>query len=108
MRARTRSRRLKPSASCSPPSPASREEAILSRYITTVCRNPWIPHNPHPKQAAFLLHDHVEEVLYGGAAGGGKTDALLMGALQYVDVPGYAALVLMKTFSDLSLPKAGM
>jgi hypothetical protein len=31
-----------------------------------------------------------------------------MAALQYVDVPGYAALVLMKTFSDLSLPKAGM
>lgn len=31
-----------------------------------------------------------------------------MAALQYVDVPDYAALVLMKTFSDLALPKAGM
>lgn len=67
-----------------------------------------MPHPPHPKQAAFLLHDHVEECLYGGAAGGGKTDALLMGALQYVDTPGYAALLLMKTFPDLALPNAGM
>lgn len=50
----------------------------------------------------------MEEILYGGAAGGGKTDALLMGALQYVHVPGYNALVLMRTFADLSLPKAGM
>ncbi len=31
-----------------------------------------------------------------------------MGALQYVQTPGYAALLLMKTYSDLSLPKAGM
>lgn len=31
-----------------------------------------------------------------------------MAALQYVEVPGYAALILMRTFADLSLPKAGM
>jgi hypothetical protein len=36
-----------------------------------------------------LLCDH-KEVFYGGAAGGGKSDALLMAALQYVDVKGYA------------------
>ncbi len=29
-----------------------------------------------------------------------------MGALQYVDVPGYAALILRRTFRDLSLPDA--
>ena len=67
----------------------------------------YIPHQPHPKQALFLELD-CQEALYGGAAGGGKTDALLMGALQYVDIPGYAALILMRTFSDLSLPKAGV
>jgi len=33
------------------------------------------------------------EVLFGGSAGGGKSDALLMAALQYVDVPGYAAIL---------------
>jgi len=40
--------------------------------------------------------------MYGGAAGGGKSDALLMAALQYAHVPGYAALLLRKTFTDLA------
>lgn len=65
------------------------------------------PHKPYPKQAAFLLLD-CREAMYGGAAGGGKSDALLMAALQYVDVPGYAALLLRRTYADLSLPKALM
>ena len=53
------------------------------------------PHDPTPPQAAFLkLSDlGVSEALYGGAAGGGKSDALLMDALRYVDVPGYSALI---------------
>lgn len=63
------------------------------------------PHQPEPPQHAFLWLN-IEEALYGGAAGGGKSDALLMGALQYVDVPGYAALLLRKTYADLSLPGA--
>ena len=50
----------------------------------------------------------VREALYGGAAGGGKSDALLMAALQYADVPGYSALLLRKTYADLSLPGALM
>jgi len=48
------------------------------------------------------------EALYGGAAGGGKTDALLMAALQYADTPGYAALILRRTYQDLALPGAIM
>lgn len=48
------------------------------------------------------------EVFYGGAAGGGKSDALLMAALQYVSVPGYAAILFRRTFTDLSLPGALM
>ena len=46
--------------------------------------------------------------MYGGSAGGGKSDALLMGALQYVDTPGYSALLLRRTYADLSLPGALM
>ncbi len=54
-----------------------------------------------------MLND-VPEVLYGGAAGGGKSDALLMAALQYVEVPGYAAIMFRKTYADLALPGALM
>lgn len=68
----------------------------------------FIPHEPTPKQEAFLLLDEVLEVLYGGQAGGGKSDAILMAALQYTDCPGYNALILRKTFADLSLPEAIM
>lgn len=65
----------------------------------------YIPHAPHPKQAEFLAVDTLE-ALYGGAAGGGKSDALLMAALAYVDVPGYSALLLRRTFEDLAKPDA--
>lgn len=46
--------------------------------------------------------------MYGGAAGGGKSEALLAGAAQYVEDPGYAALLFRRTYSDLSLPGALM
>ena len=51
------------------------------------------------------------EMLFGGAAGGGKSDWSLMCALQYMDVPGHAALILRRTFPQLSqsdglLPRA--
>lgn len=67
--------------------------------------NRYIPHAPTAAQWAFLLLD-CQEALYGGAAGGGKSDALLMAALQYVDVPGYAALLLRRTYADLEKPGA--
>ena len=75
--------------------------------ITTPKTTKYIPHYPYPKQAAFLLLDILES-FYGGAAGGGKSDALLMCALQYVDIPGYRALLLRRTFQDLALPGALM
>ena len=67
----------------------------------------YIPHPPSPRQAEFLALD-CREALYGGAAGGGKSDALLMAALQGVHVPGYSALLLRRTYADLSLPGALM
>lgn len=72
----------------------------LSRYI---------PHTPTLPQQAFLAFDGtVYEAFFGGAAGGGKSDALLMAALQYADVPGWRALLLRRTYRDLALPGALM
>ena len=50
--------------------------------------------------------DAIKELLYGGAAGGGKSVFLLAAALQYADCPDYAAILFRKTFSDLTLPGA--
>lgn len=57
-------------------------------------------HQPWPKQLAFCMLPHFE-ALYGGAAGGGKSDALLMAALQYVHVPFYSAIIFRLSLKDL-------
>jgi predicted phage terminase large subunit-like protein len=48
------------------------------------------------------------EAFYGGAAGGGKSSALLMAALQFVDIPNYAAVIFRQSYTDLALPGALM
>jgi hypothetical protein len=82
------------------------EQAELAMLLAQP-RDRWCPHQPTPRQQLFLEIESLE-AFYGGAVGGGKTDALLMAALEYVDVPGYSALLLMKTFADLSKPGALM
>ncbi|WP_407413797.1 hypothetical protein, partial [Methanobrevibacter sp.] len=57
-----------------------KQQAYLAK---TILDNPYIPHDPFFEQCHFLA-DTTEESFYGGQAGGGKSDALLMGALQYV------------------------
>jgi predicted phage terminase large subunit-like protein len=63
----------------------------------------YCPLTPTAQQEAFLRL-RVLEVLFGGAAGGGKTLALLMAALQYCDVPGYHALLLRRSMPEFELP----
>lgn len=62
---------------------------------------------PHPKQTAFLLAPH-REVLFGGAAGGGKSEGALAAFAQYADVPFYKGIIFRRTFTDLKLPGALM
>lgn len=65
-----------------------------------------------PEEASLtqkvFLRSYALEGLFGGAAGGGKSSALLMSALQYVDVPNYSAILFRRTYADLALPGALM
>lgn len=81
-----------------------RQAAWLARFERTVLCNPWVRKAPHAKQAEFLLTPE-REALYGGAARGGKSISLLIGAAQDVDVPGYAALIFRRTLLEHSQPE---
>lgn len=70
--------------------------------LTTPRLTPYITRAPTITQAAFMLLDDFEEVMFGGSVGGGKTYALLMAALQYADVPGYAAVIFRRTYPQLA------
>ena len=64
-------------------------EIMTKTYIRTIQSNDFlkqIGHIPFDNQLFFLTYPS-EELLYGGQAGGGKSDALLMAALQYINEP---------------------
>lgn len=64
----------------------------------------YLPDYPESdKQEIFVAFDG-EEGFYGGAAGGGKSDALLRSALKYVHVPQYSALLLRRSYPELTMP----
>ena len=48
-----------------------------------------------------FLASTCSEALYGGAAGGGKSESLLIGALRYAHIPRYHGLILRRTFPEL-------
>lgn len=59
---------------------------------------------PHSKQLAALMLQDVRELFYGGAAGGGKSDYLLMEASLYADNPDSKALILRENYKVMMEP----
>ncbi|MBX9770810.1 MAG: terminase family protein [Candidatus Obscuribacterales bacterium] len=72
----------------------SRDQCDL--LYRTVLLNPLIPWVPTVKQALFLINPE-KEVLFGGSAGGGKSLALIMSALQYANMPNYNGILFRKS-----------
>ncbi len=56
---------------------------------------------PQPRQRIFMQRSE-NEALYGGAAGGGKSDCAIAEALRQVHIPHYRGLILRKTYPQLS------
>lgn len=55
---------------------------------------------PQPKQVLFQQRGEYE-ALYGGSAGGGKSDTMVVEALRQVEIPWYKGLILRKTYPEL-------
>lgn len=79
----------------------------LKLTAKAIRENPYIPIVPTIKQLEWLAAPQREKG-YGGAAGGGKSIAVLAECLLPVKNRGYSALILRKTFPELALPGAIM
>ena len=62
--------------------------------------NPRIVWAPQPRQEIMMSRPEFE-ALYGGAAGGGKSDYLVAEALRQVQIPQYRAIIFRKTYPEL-------
>lgn len=70
----------------------------------TIGRNSrYLPKQFTPQQLLFLSLP-CKEAMYGGAAGGGKSWALLAAATQFVHIPGYSAILFRRTYPQLKKP----
>lgn len=56
--------------------------------------------SPQAKQEVWMRRGEYES-LYGGAAGGGKSDAMVVEALRQANIPHYKGLIVRKTYPEL-------
>jgi hypothetical protein len=61
-----------------------------------------IPYKPQPRQIKYHQAKDIDELLYGGAAGGGKSEATIWDSLKYaVQYKGSRQVIFRRTFPDL-------
>lgn len=59
---------------------------------------------PNSAPQAFFLSLSADIIIYGGSAGGGKTYAILMDPLRYVDDPRFTGVVFRRTMPQVTNP----
>lgn len=79
---------------------SKRQSKKQSEEIRNIPAGTKVVWQPQPKQAEMMSRPE-HEALYGGAAGGGKTDYLVVEALRQVDIPYYKGLILRRTVPQL-------
>ena len=72
---------------------------MMSRTVKALSKK--VIWTPQPKQKIALSRGE-DEMLYGGAAGGGKTDYLVVEAARQVNIPEYRGLILRRAVPDLA------
>ena len=102
----TRSKSTKKKQSAKKPTPSSAaiitspsESGQLQSLPTAENENIIFAPNPGPQTAFLAAADR--EVLYGGAAGGGKSYAMLADPLRYLPHPQFSGLLLRHTTEEL-------
>ena len=56
---------------------------------------------PQPGPQTVMLSNPANIIIYGGAAGGGKSYGLLMAPLRYKNVPGFGATIFRQNFNQI-------
>ena len=84
-----------------PPVPKERAQARDYNSPPPVPKEVNLVFQPNPGPQTDFLSASEEEVLYGGAAGGGKSYAMLADPMRYFDNPNFVGLLLRRTNDEL-------